>query len=398
MRRTTISTMLLTLPVALAGCWAEEEARVPDPPRTVRTEVVRMAEPAQVRRFPAVLEPPEITPLAFDVAGRLGALDLRTGQAVRAGEVLASVEAQGADLRLRQAEAALAEAETAAAEAGRDAGRQRQLFERGVAARAALDDAEAEASGAAARAEQARRALDLVREDVADTTLRAPFDGVVDAVEAQSFGTVAAGQPVVTLYEDAGLQATVPVSYALAARLEVGEPARVRPLDGDPAPMPATITEVARRAPAVSSFPVVVTLDGERPGLRSGMAVEVLIDLPAPEGARGLALPLSALATQRPSDLSGPEGRMAEVFVHVPGEGGAGTVEPRTVRIGAVEGDRMFVTHGLDPGARVATAGVPFLDPGMEVRLEADAAASDAPVASAATPVTPTTAVAEAGR
>ena len=173
----------------------------------------------------------------------------------------------------------------------------------------------------------------------------------------------------------------------------------MRPLDGDPAPLPATITEVARRAPAVSSFPVVVTLDGERPGLRSGMAVEVLIDLPAPEGARGLALPLSALATQRPSDLSGPDGRMAEVFVHVPGEGGAGTVEPRAVRIGAVEGARMFVTQGLEPGERVATAGVPFLDPGMEVRLEEGAASADPPADDlAAALAVPDAAVAEAGR
>ena len=366
--RPLAALLVLSIPM---GCSPEEdEALAPETVRAVRTVVAEPVEPVRVRSFPAVLEPPQITPLAFDVGGRLGPVDLGVGQEVARGEVLARVEAVDADLRLRQAEAALSEARITAASAREDADRQVALFDRAVVAEAARDAAVADAGRAEARVEQRRRDLDLVRESVADAELRAPFDAVVDGVKAQSFGTVAPGQPVVTLYEAEGLRATVLVSYDVASRLTLGQGALLRPADGERGPLPGTVAEIARRAPAASSFPVVVSLDETRPDLRSGMAVEVLLEMALPEAEHGIPLPLTALATQRPAELDAPGGRAADVFV-VSG----GRVEPRAVRIGAVAGDELYVVDGLEPGERVVTAGVPFLHPGQEVRLEGEAMA-----------------------
>ena len=359
----------LTALALLSACVEEPSSEpVPDPPRTVRTLAVGETEPVRVRSFPAVLEPPEITPLAFDVGGRLGRLDLRVGQDVAAGEVVATVDAVDARLRLQQAEAALTEAESAASVAREDAARQARLFDREVVSEADRDRAASAAEQGAARAEQARRALELLRETLGDTELRAPFDAIVNSIEVQAFGSISPGQPIVTLYEDGELQATVLVSYAVASTLSLGATVAVRPTDGDPAPLDGTITEIARRAPAVSSFPIVVTLDRGRPDLRSGMAVEVLIDVPVPESGRGIAIPLSALALDREADLDARP-RVADVFVYE-GEEATGTVAPRTVRIGAVVGENAFVVDGLEAGERVVTAGVPFLRPGRAVRLE----------------------------
>ena len=365
--------LFLLVAAILAGCNEAEDATAPDPIRTVRTEVAKLASPTVARSFPAVLEPPQITPLAFDVGGRLGPVRLQIGQGVRAGEALATVESADTDLRLRQAEAALREAEATATNAAEEAARQETLFTRGIVSAAARDTARTAAAQAEARLDQQRRILDLERESLADTTLRAPFDGIVNSVEVQNFGTVSAGQPVVTLYEDDGLQATVLVSYEIAARLSLGTEVSVLPTDGDPTPLPATVTEIARRAPAVSSFPVVVTLDQTRPDLRSGMAVEVRVDFAAPEAMRGIPLPLTALATQNPAKLSGLGSKEVDVFVYVPGSDATGTVEPRTVRVGSVVGDRLYVIDGIGSGERVVTAGVPFLHAGREVALETDA-------------------------
>ncbi len=369
--------LLMASVMLLSACWSEDDSAAEGdaaPVRTVRTEVAVMADPLVTRSFPAVLEPPQITPLAFDIGGRLGPVRLQIGQAVSQGDVLASVEAADADLRLRQAEAALAEAEATLTNAEEEAGRQEQLFQRNVVSEAARDRARTAADQAEARARQQRRNLDLVQETLLDTDLRAPFDGIVNSVEVQNFGSVAAGQPVVTLYQDQmGLQATILVSYEIASVLELGQPVEVRPDNGDPAPLPATVTEIARRAPAVSSFPVVVTLAETRPDLRSGMAVEVLIETALPDDLHGVSLPLGALATQRPADLSTPDARRAEVFIVVPGAEGGHTVQPREVTLSAVIEDRLVVREGLSEGERVVTAGVPFLEVGQAVRLEPQA-------------------------
>ena len=369
----------------LSACGEAEVATAPDAPRTVRTIVAAPAEPTRTRSFPAVLEPPEITPLAFDVGGRLGGLDLRIGQRVRAGEVIATVEAADAELRLAQAEAQLREARVAAANARAESDRQETLFERNVASEAARDAAVTVAEQAEARVAQAERNVELVRETVADTALRSPVDAVVNSIEVQAFGTVRAGEPVATLYRDEGLQATVLVSYDVVSALALGMDVAVRPSDGAPDPLAATVTEIARRAPAVSSFPVVVTLAEARDDLRSGMAVEVMVELPVPSAERGVPLPLSALALQRPADMEAMP-RRADVFV-VRRDGDAATVRPRTVAIGAVIGDRAFVVDGVEPGERVVTAGVPFLHPGQVVALRVGAEpAPDRPAPSPDTP------------
>ena len=69
----------------LAACREETAAPAADPVRAVRTTVAEPIAPVRTRSFPAVLEPPEITPLAFDTGGRLGPLDLRIGQEVAEG-------------------------------------------------------------------------------------------------------------------------------------------------------------------------------------------------------------------------------------------------------------------------------------------------------------------------
>lgn len=354
--------------IALAGCFPDEEAEAEDPIRVVRTLAVASADPVRSRSFPSVLEPLEITPLAFDVGGRLGALDLRVGQSVAVGETLATVEAADATLRLRQAEAALSEAEIAAANARSEADRQEQLFARSVASEAARDRAVTAADQADARVTQARRSLDLLTETLADTTLSAPFDGVVNSIEVQAFGSVQPGQPVVTLYPEEGLQATVLVSYDVVGTLALGDSISVLPTDGAAAPLAASVTEIAQRAPAVSSFPVIVTLAETRPDLRSGMAVEILVETPLPEAERGIEIPMSAVALNRALDLDALP-RAAEVFVARPTTGGMAELELTPVSIGAVVGSSVYVTEGLGEDDLVVTAGVSFLNPRQIVRL-----------------------------
>ena len=259
-----------------------------------------------------------------------------------------------------------------------DAERQQALFERDVVSLAARDRANASAEQAVSRFEQADQNLRLVQESFADTDLLAPFDGIINSIEVQAFGSVSVGQPIVTLYRDDALQATILVSFEVASQLQLGQEVEVIVRVPESERLAGTITEIAQRATAVSAFPVVVTLKETRDVLRSGMAAEVAIDLPITHVEEGFALPTGVIALQADIDL-GATPATAQVFTFRAEEDDLGVLELRDVTIGAVVADQVFVLDGLTTGDRVVSAGVSFVRDGMAVRLESAATSRSEP-------------------
>ena len=372
MTRASRAAIALGLCLSLTACSSDDEANGEQRAETVRavkTEVVKTQPARRVRRFPAVLEAAQLVPLAFEVGGRIAAVSLRVGQAVSAGELLATIEPFELDLRLQQAEAALLEAEAAAANAREEANRQVTLSEKNLIAAVVKDRAVALAKQTEARSAQARSQVQILKKSRADAELRAPFDGVVNTVDVESFASVQAGQPVLTLYGEGELQAQILVSSEVAESLELGRAVTVAPAAGTTAPLPAEVTEIGRRAPAVSSFPVIVTLAQAPAVLRPGMAVEVHVEVDIAHAAGRIAIPLSAIVTDRSGPFEGAPPYPAKAFVFVPGEGGRGTLALRGIAIAAAAEDRVFVADGLAPGDIVVTGGVPFLRDRQTVRL-----------------------------
>lgn len=372
---TAVRGLCLLVPLTLAGCQESEgdglaNASVPqEPVRAVQTVVAIEQEPFRIRAFPSVLQPPEITRLSFEVGGRIGEVNLSIGEEVEEGQALLGIDPRDFELRLAEAEAKLAEAQSALENAEAEADRQITLFERTVVSEAARDRAVTQLEQAKARVRQAERNVDLTRESRGDTTLEAPFDGVINSLEVQDFANVQAGQAVLTLFEENGLQARILVSYDVVAQVSVGDRVTVRPADRPSDTFAAEVTEVARRAEAVSAFPIVVSLEDPAPYLRSGMAVEVLVKLPVAPERRGVVLPMTALATHLLDDLepagAGPE-RRAKVFVF---DDATSTVTLREVTVAGASDEGLLVVDGLKDGERVVTAGVPFLRDGQKVAL-----------------------------
>ena len=372
MSKVIVKPVALVMALFLTACWPEEDEgskEVSAAPRAVKTIVAETRPAVQLRRFPSVLEPLQLVPLSFEVGGRVAEVDLRVGQQISAGELLATIEPLDLDIRLSQAEAALQEAKAAAENARSDADRQDALFERGVTTTSAKDAATARAKQADARLVQAQRNVDLLRESRADANLTAPFDAVINSVEIQDFTSVQAGQPVLTLYQEGILQASILVSFDVVRDLQIGDVVDVVPTVGNLPPLLATITEIGRRAPAVSSFPVIVTLENLDTNLRSGMAVEVRLKTQATATAGLIPLPLSTLNTNSSGPFEGAPPFPAEIYVFTPEDGDRGTLETRAVSVAAAAEGEIFVADGLQVGEQVVTAGVPFLRSGQVVRM-----------------------------
>lgn len=361
--RVGTAALVCTIALALGACREEASDSTSTEPRAVRVIEAQSYPTGRVHRFPGVVEPHQVTRLAFDAGGRLGTVDLAIGQRVAEGEVLMQLDPGDFALRLARAEAALSEARAALRSANDEAARKRKLFARNVASQAALDRATSAQDQARARVDQAERQRDIAGEALADTTLRAPFDGVISAVPAQSFDSVQPGQPVVALYEAGRMRVPILVGYDVVTQLEIGQKVKLHPSLERLPELSGVVAEIGQRSEVVSAFPVLIELTDAGEQVRPGLGVEVRVSLPMPEAAEGIVLPVTALATHLMT-AGNLKARRGLVFV----VGEANQLEAREIALAGLDGTRLVVASGLEERALVVVAGVPFLRAGQKVR------------------------------
>ena len=174
-------------------------------------------------------------------AGRVKRVDVQVGERVRAGQLLAEMEAVDLGDRIRAQEAALGRAEAAVREAEARQGFARAQARRydqlgsvqAACAELALTRRQelevAEAGLAAAREERTRARAEgaALQAQLANLRLLAPVDGVVVLREVEPGTTVVAGQAVVEVVDPATLWVDLRLDQVNAGGLAAGLPARV---------------------------------------------------------------------------------------------------------------------------------------------------------------------------
>ena len=206
------------------------------------------------------------------VAGRLGSISVDLGSVVRRGQIIAQIEPNDYKLRVQQSEAALSQARARLGlspegaddkvnleqtgtvrqaraqldEARLNRERAVRLVEQGVVARADFDAADAAFKVAQSRYQDAleeirnrqallaqrRSELALARQQLADTVVQAPLDGIVQQKRASVGEYLAAGAPVVDIVRMNPLRLQAEVPERDAANVRFGQNVRVS-IEGD---------------------------------------------------------------------------------------------------------------------------------------------------------------------
>jgi len=380
--------------------------------------VVAVGEDSRVRTFPGRVEASNKVELAFQVAGLLNSLPVREGQAVKKGEMVAQLRQDEFQARLKtlqsqlegtraalqalragvrpeerlRLEANVRSAEATLVNARAEFGRSAQLLrnrvisplenDRAVAAysvaqenyKAAVQTLE---QGTTAREEDLQAKEAEVRGiesrvveanlQLTDSTLLAPFDGVIATRFVEQGQNIRATQPVIKFQDVDEIDIAVDIPETVMA-------AAIRPADVlqmvaefSAAPgirFPVRIKERAQRAdPVTQTFTVRVAMKSPPDlNLLPGMTSTVTITYRRASilGGRILA-PTSAVF----KDSSGEQ--VAWVL------GAEGTVTRRVVTLGEATAGRVEIVSGLEPGDRIAVAGASSLRDGMKVRDLGDA-------------------------
>lgn len=304
------------------------------------------------------------------VAGRVRAVGVDVGDAVKAGQLLAEMDPVDLDERATALDASIARAGSAIASAEaqrRDALARRELaavnarryadlaaqnfisagaLEARLQEQASADAAvsAAEANLAAARQDQQRLVAERagLRQQRANVKLQAPMDGVVISRDAEPGSTVVAGQAVLRLIEPSSLWVKVRLDQGRSAGLAVGLPAQIVLRSNPGHVVPGKVARVEAVSDSVTEERVAqVSFEQVPAALSLGELAEVTLALPATTQA--VTLPNAAIRQQqgRPGVWRIDDGSLRFVPVRV----GQGSLDGRVQVLEGLAAGSSVVVH-----------------------------------------------------
>jgi RND family efflux transporter MFP subunit len=288
------------------------------------------------------------------VAGELQGLTVREGDVVRAGQVIAKIEATEYLARVNQAQQQADAAKAQIDIAQRQWDNNKKLVDQGFISKSALDTSWNTFTAAESTFKAALAAVDVAKKSLDDTVLRAPISGVVAQRLAQPGERVAIDSKVVEIVDLSRLELEATLTAAESVSVRVGQRALLQ-VEGRSQPASAKVVRINPTAQA-GSRSVLAYLEIEDPaGLRQGLFSQGTLGTGA---VAALAVPLSAVRTDKPSP-----------YVQVVENGQVAHKPVETGTRGEAEGDVMVAVKGVPAGAIVIKGSLGPLREGTQVKF-----------------------------
>lgn len=325
------------------------------PPEAVSTAKVEGAEWQPSRSAIGTLVAVRGVTVAAELPGLVREIAFDSGSWVKRGALMVRL-----DTSTEEAQLAAAEAEAELARLNLE--RARSLREGGANTPADLD-------GAEARMKQAQAAVASLQATIGKKSIRAPFDGRVSIRQVELGQVVAPGAPIASVQSVDPIYAEFSLPQQALAEVKLGQAARMRTdtflnasWDGQVTTINSEVDAATRNVRFRATFP---NPDGR---LRPGMFVNV--EVLAAEKRPVVLVPATAV-------IYAPFGDSVFVLEEHPAKDGApaGLVaHQKFVRLGERRGDLVAVASGLSPGETVVSGGAFKLRQGMAVVVKNDLA------------------------
>ncbi len=287
--------------LALPACQAKRPAALYEKVPVERRTIVVAAAAA------GVIEPVRTVAVKSKASGEIIELNIETGQEVKAGQLLAVIDPRQPRNNLAQAEADLEVAKSQLAIATTKQARADTLYHNGAIAETEVEDAHLAFVTARAQVVRAQAALDIARDQMDDTRVRAPVDGTIITKDVE-LGTVISsptrdvggGSVLFTMANLDTVQIRTLVDETDIGKVRPGLPATI---DVDAYPSRSFSGHVLKIEPQatidqnVTMFPALVRIANPEHLLLPGMNAEVEIHVGMRENV--LAIPYAALRTPR---------------------------------------------------------------------------------------------------
>jgi membrane fusion protein, multidrug efflux system len=281
--------------------------------------------------------------LASQVPGRVTALAVKAGDAVKSGQVLVRVDQRAAAQQVTASEAQVAAAQAQMDAARKEYERSVRLYRKQYISQAAMDQAEAQFKAWEAQA----RAM-LAQAGVASTqtsfhAVSAPYSGVVADVTTELGDMAVPGKPLLTVYDPGELRVVANLPERYVAALKGGEPVKLE--------LPGAAENLQWQT--ARSTTVMPTRDAASHTVQVRLALPPNVRL-APGAYARAHFPLTATADDAaltiPAQAIVHRAELHAVYV----ADASGKFHLRQVRLGKTSAERVVVLAGLRAGERVA--------------------------------------------
>jgi RND family efflux transporter MFP subunit len=272
------------------------------------------------------------------ITGKIEQMLVVPGQQVKAGEMLAVIDAREVQARYDQAVAVRQQAEA-------DLKRLTSLYEQKILSPAEFDSAQARARISVASMAEAETLLGY-------TKVSAPFNGVITRKHADVGDLATPGKPLLEMEDSSALRLEADVPEAVVGKLKLGDklPVRISALENE---LEGIVSEIAPAAdPNSRTFLVKLDLPNV-PGLRAGQFGRVA--MPVGETS-ALRVPISAVVRR---------GQMEIVFAVSDGK-----AQLRLVKTGKRIGDEVELVSGVSAGEKIVTDNAAGLIDGQPLNVQ----------------------------
>ncbi|WP_298513462.1 efflux RND transporter periplasmic adaptor subunit [uncultured Kordia sp.] len=314
----------------------------------------------KVRTFNGTAQIDKIINMSFRSAGIITVYDIKLGQKVKKGQLLARLDNVQSRLSYEQALTQLNSAESQMNTAKLALNRVHSLYEKGSASLSDFESAKNAFKTATESYQSAKRGVDIQQEQVRFGYLYAPANGIIAAVTAEKDENIVPGQVVATLNAGETMEITLGIPENVINSIQQGMDVDVNFSSLPNKKFKAKVTEVS---PAVdlntATYPIRVALTNPSNEIKSGMAANITFNFGDHKNENTILVV--------PANAVGEDSNGRFVFL-ITNEGGVTKVKKQKVVIGNLTAEGFEVISGLSLGQKIATAGLQTLLDGQEVK------------------------------
>ena len=286
------------------------------------------------------IEADETANISTRIMGYITKINVKVGDYVKKGELLATINNDDMMAKKAQAEALLNQARAALTNAEKDFYRFTELHKQQSASDKELENITLQYSSAKAQVEAARQIGNEVNAMLTYTNLTAPFSGVVTQKMMDTGSIASPGIPILTIEQTSGLRASASVSEREIDKVKKGSVVSINIKSTDKK-LSGKITEISQSSQFTGGqYLIKIDLsDNHTEGLYAGMYVNVFIPIKTEVSAdnqKGSPLvPMSSIINR--DQLTG-------LYTVSNNQ----TALLRWVRLGKIYGNEVEVLSGLD--------------------------------------------------
>lgn len=297
--------------------------------------------------------------LGTRIMGYVNRLEVKTGDKVRAGQVLISLDNADLQAKLAQVNAGISEAEAAFANAAKDYERFQSLFSDQSASQKELDDITTQYRMAQSRLEGARQMAKEVNAQFAYTHIKAPFSGLVTNTFVKSGDLVNPGQTLVAVEAPGNFEVKAQISENRVSQVKIGDTAEIwiKTLN---ARVSGSISALSSSSQHTGGqYEVTLLLSEQIPSLRSGMYAAVILDEKNKQD-------LDNAIIRIPSEVLVSRGELNGIYT----VSQSNTAILRWLRLGQSYDNQIEVLSGLNVGETYILAAEGKLYNGAPIRIQ----------------------------